>query len=152
MRVFRIVKEKYATLDGVGGLHSSGRWHNKGTRVIYTSESSALAAWEYIVHIGTLSLLPNDLVLLEIDIPEYNIIELPIKDLVDGWNGFPFKDETMNVCSIYFNTNKAFAIKVPSVVIPNSFNYVLNPNHPKINQCKIIEMAPFAYDSRLIDL
>ena len=73
MRVFRLSKRKYSKeLNGKGAAKSGNRWNSKGTEIIYTAESRALAMAEVAVHL-TLATLPSDYVMIEIEIPD-NII------------------------------------------------------------------------------
>ena len=67
MRVARLAKRKYATLDGEGAKISGGRWNSPGTALAYTASCSALCALEYLSHVST---LPSGLVLLLIEIPD----------------------------------------------------------------------------------
>ena len=70
MIVYRITKKEHSPLDGMGGLYGPGRWHKKGNLVIYTSEHASLVAWEKIVHVSSIENLPNNLLLVKIDVPE----------------------------------------------------------------------------------
>lgn len=148
MRVYRIANANFCTLDGLGGMFSWGRWHNKGVRVIYTSENRALAAWEKIVHISELSLLPDDLIIMEIEIPEDEIIVVPKSVLVKGWNAFPYARQTVDFGTDFLRSNQALALKVPSVVSEEEYYYILNPNHKDISKCTIKSKKPFLFDSR----
>ena len=88
MRVFRLSKRKYSKeLNGKGAAKSGNRWNSKGTEIIYTAESRALAMAEVAVHL-TLATLPSDYVLIEIEIPDNIIIkEIILKDpSVKGFN------------------------------------------------------------------
>ncbi len=152
MKVFRISNNKYKTLEGLGGLFAWGRWHNKGVRVIYASENRSLAAWERMVHIGNLNLLPNDLIIMEIEIPENNIVEVPKKIMVEGWRSYPYSKETTNYGTYFLKNNLGLALKVPSVIIQAESNFIINPNHNDISKCKIIDIKPFTFDKRVISL
>lgn len=70
MIVYRITKKEHSALDGVGGLYGPGRWHKKGNLVIYTSEHASLAAWEKIVHVTSFENLPENLLLVKIELPD----------------------------------------------------------------------------------
>jgi RES domain-containing protein len=150
MLVYRITKKEHSALDGSGGLLAPGRWHKKGNLVIYTSEHASLAAWEKIVHVTSLKNLPENLVLVRIEIPEFvEIQSIPQDVLVRDWNGFPYIPETMEYGSSFLKEKKHLAIRVPSVIIPDEYNILLNPLHPDIFHCKIIDTIPFAFDYRL---
>ena len=70
MIVYRITKKEHTSLDGMGGLYGPGRWHRKGSLVIYASEHASLAAWEKIVHVASFENLSTNLLLVKIEIPD----------------------------------------------------------------------------------
>jgi len=150
MIVYRITKEDHSALDGMGGLYGPGRWHKKGNLVIYTSEHASLAAWEKIVHVASFENLPNNLLLVEIEIPDRIEIQTVSQSvLVDGWNSFPFANETINYGTSFLRKKEHLALKVPSVIIPAEYNIILNPLHPDIHFCKVISKIPFIFDKRV---
>jgi RES domain-containing protein len=67
MRLYRIARRPYANLDGDGGLHYAGRWHDRSFRILYASSSIALAAIEFAVHSST---RPPDTMLVEIELDD----------------------------------------------------------------------------------
>lgn len=150
MIVYRITKEDHSALDGMGGLYGPGRWHKKGNLVIYTSEHASLAAWEKIVHVASFENLPNNLLLVEIEIPDrIKIQTVPQTVLTDGWDSFPFASETVNYGTSFLQAKEHLALKVPSVIIPSEYNIILNPLHPDIHFCKVISKTPFIFDKRV---
>lgn len=150
MFVYRITKAEHAALDGMGGLYGSGRWHKKGFPIIYTSEHASLAAWEKIVHVASFENLPDNLLLVKIEIPDKIEIQwIPDSILIKGWDGFPFASETANFGTDFLRAKEYLALKVPSFIIPDEFNIILNPLHPEIHKCKIISETPFLFDKRI---
>jgi len=150
MFVYRITKKEYIALDGRGGLYGPGRWHKKGNFVIYTSEHASLAAWEKIVHVAGFENLPRDLFLVKIEIPDrIEILSVPQKILVAEWDSFPFAKETIEFGTSFLRNKEYLALKVPTVIIPDEYNIILNPLHPEILQCKIISEIPFKFDKRV---
>ncbi len=150
MIVYRITKKEHTALDGMGGLYGPGRWHKKGFPVIYTSEHASLAAWEKIVHVVSFENIPNNLLLVKIKIPEgIEIQTVPQNILVKGWDSFPFSNETVNYGTSFLLKKEHLALKVPSVIIPDEFNIILNPLHPGISDCKVIVSIPFYFDKRV---
>lgn len=150
MIVYRITKKEHSALDGMGGLYGPGRWHKKGNLVIYTSEHASLAAWEKIVHVTSFENLPKNLLLVKIEIPEgIEIQSVPQNVLVKGWNSYPFALETVNYGTSFLQKKEHLALKVPSVIIPDEFNIILNPLHPDIRNCKVISTMPFVFDQRV---
>jgi len=150
MIVYRITKEEHAALDGMGGLYGPGRWHRKGSLVIYASEHASLAAWEKIVHVASFENLSTNLLLVKIEIPEQIVIQtVPPNVLVKGWDSFPFCNETVYYGTSFLQKKEYLALKVPSAIIPDEFNIIINPLHPDIQACKIISSIPFIFDKRI---
>lgn len=150
MIVYRITKKEHAALDGMDGLYGPGRWHKKGNLVIYTSEYASLAAWEKIVHVTSFENLPENLLLVKIEIPDrIEVQSVPESVLVKGWDSFPFILETLDFGTSFLRKNEHLALKVPSVVIPDEYNIILNPLHPDIQDCKVISTLPFEFDKRI---
>ena len=150
MIVYRITKKEHSALDGMGGLYGPGRWHKKGNLVIYTSEHASSAAWEKIVHVTSFENLPKNLLLVKIELPDgIEIQSVPQKVLVKGWPSFPFALETIDYGTSFLQKKEHLALKVPSVIIPDEFNIILNPLHPDIRNCKVISTIPFVFDQRV---
>ena len=150
MIVYRITKKEHSALDGMGGLYGPGRWHKKGNLVIYTSEHASLAAWEKIVHVTSFENLPKNLLLVKIELPDgIEIQSVPQKILVKGWASFPFALETVDYGTSFLQKKEHLALKVPSVIIPDEFNIILNPLHPDIRDCKVVSTIPFVFDQRI---
>lgn len=150
MIVYRITKKEYLALDGLGGLYGPGRWHKKGNMVIYTSEHASLAAWEKIVHVASIENLSTNLLLVKIEIPDNTEIQtVPKNVLVKGWDSFPFSNETVSYGTSFLQHKKYLALRVPSAIIPDEYNIILNPLHPHIISCKILSSTPFIFDKRI---
>lgn len=90
MRVFRLSRKKYANdLNGKGAALFGYRWNSKGVEIVYTAESRALAISEVSVHL-TLATLPNDYMMVEIEIPDSLTFEkIDVNSLEVGWNSYP---------------------------------------------------------------
>jgi RES domain-containing protein len=151
MFVYRITKKEHSALDGMGGMYGPGRWHEKGNLVIYASEHASLAAWEKIVHVASFENLPNNLLLVKIEIPDgIEIQTVPQMVLVKGWDNFPFVRETINYGTSFLRKKEHLALKVPSVIISDEYNILLNPLHRDIYFCKVISTTPFLFDNRIL--
>ena len=154
MKVYRITNKAHANLEGLGGLYGPGRWHNKGFRVIYTSQNISLAAWEKFIYVTDIGDLPTDLVLMTITLPDdIEIKEVPEYVLVPEWNiplpFRPYKQETIEYGTEFLKQNSHLVLKVPSAVINGEYNYLVNPNHTDIKKCIISKTEPFRYDKRI---
>lgn len=153
MHVFRIEREKYlkTTLSGIGAALSKGfRWNSQNTRLVYTAESRALAMLEIFVHLDLNEDLPNDRYFVTIEIPEdVLILELQQNDLPTHWNTSPPIVQTQYIGDSFVFQNEAAVLKVPSAVVADEYNYLINPLHADYQKIKIIEEKPFQFDKRL---
>lgn len=150
MRVFRLIRKKYGIeLSGKGAAISGNRWNSKGTELIYTADSRALAMAEVAVHLS-LSILPKDYVMVEINIPKsISVASVSVEKLPVNWNNFPHLVDTQLVGDEFFSERKACVLKVPSAVVPGDFNFLINPLHPEFSQIEIVGQEDFPFDSRL---
>ncbi len=152
MRVFRIEREKYlkTTLTGIGAAMSKGfRWNSLNTKLIYTAETRALATLEISVHLDLSEDLPTDRYYVEIDIPDTVAIqEVKIDDIPDDWNSKPPTLTTQVIGDDFVVENEAAVLKVPSSIVTQEFNYLINPNHPDARKIKVILNTPIRFDPR----
>jgi RES domain-containing protein len=150
MIVFRLSKSEYAKdLSGKGAEKIGRRWNSKGTAIVYTSESRALCTTEIAVH-TPLGNLPLDYKIISIEIPDKIYIqELAAEDLPFDWKSIPHSHSTQVIGDKFVTEGKFLVLKVPSVVVPGDYNYLLNPNHPEFNSVKIKSIEPFNFDERL---
>lgn len=150
MRVFRLSREKYAKdLSGKGAAIFGNRWNSKGVEMLYTAESRALAMAEVLVHLS-LAALPDDYMMIEIDIPDFIQVELlDCNSLGENWNTNPLDPQTQALGDVFIRSNEKCGLKVPSAVVKGDFNYLLNPNHPEIDKIKIKSVTEFPFDKRV---
>lgn len=153
MIVFRIEREKYlgTTLTGIGASTSEGyRWNSLKTRIVYTAETRALATLEVAVHLDLSEDLPVDRLYVEIEIPdEIAIQEVQLKDLPGDWNSNPPTLATQTIGDDFVNYNDVAILKVPSSVVPQEYNYLINPDHPDSKKIKVVGTSKMKFDSRL---
>ena len=139
--VYRITLERYA-----GSLHASGfpnRWNSKGTRMIYTSASRALASLENIVHRSGEG-LNGIFSIMEIKIAEsLDIFEIKDEQLPSGWTSRQNRSITQHIGDEWIMGNSSVALLVPSVIIPGENNVLLSPSHPDFKKIKIIHSEQF---------
>ena len=153
MVVFRIEREKYqeTTLTGIGASMTDGyRWNSLNTKIVYTSETRALATLEVSVHLDLSEDLPNDRFFVEIEIPDdITILEVQLQDLPVSWDAKPPSSSTQTIGDDFVLYNEAAILKVPSSIIPQEFNYLLNPNHKDASRIKVLSKTKMKFDSRL---
>lgn len=146
MIVYRIAKEEYSTALKASGY--AARWNYKGSFVIYTAESRSLACLENLVHRsgeGNNSLYK----VMLIDIPDsLGIDVIDIKKLKPGWQKIENYTYCRNMASNWLVAGDTAILKVPSVLVKNEFNFILNPNHPDFKKIKLNGAEDFIFDPR----
>lgn len=149
MLLYRIGKTKYARdMSGEGAKITGGRWNHEGTPCIYTAESRALCLLEYTAH-ASIDTIPRALSYTTFEVPEEAVLELTIGELPGNWKEWPHPKEARAFGTKLLKEKKYLLIKVPSAIIPQEFNYLINPLHPHITKVKIIDVVDYAYDVRL---
>ena len=147
MKVYRISNIKYTEhLNGEGAYRVGGRWNSKGIRMVYTSTSIALASLEVLVHTDGLP-IPKGMILLTFDVPDKYIQQLENPPL--NWNEIPPKGAAKVVGDEFVRSEKVLGLKVPSAIIPEEYNVLLNPMHTDMNRVKLISQRDYAFDGRL---
>jgi RES domain-containing protein len=152
MKVYRIEREKYleTTLSGIGASMSKGyRWNSFNTQLVYTAESRALATLEVSVHLDLSEDLPTDRYYVEIEIPnDIIILEVSIEDLPPDWDAKPPTLTTQIIGDDFVFQNEAAILKVPSSIVPQEFNYLINPNHADAARIKVSSKSRMKFDTR----
>ena len=153
MRVYRIEREKYldTTLQGIGASMCEGyRWNSLNTKLVYTAESRALATLEVSVHLDLNEDLPSDRFYVEIEIPDdIKILEVSVADLPEGWNSKPPILITQTIGDDFVKYNEAAVLKVPSSIVPQEYNYLINPQHLDAKNFKVVSTTTMNFDSRM---
>src|SRR3954453_19600931 len=127
MIVYRISGRKYAEdLTGEGARLHGGRWNHKLTPCLYTAATRALAILEYSVNVN-IDDIPRALSIASIEIPDTAILLLKQAQLPGDWRQAPSPSSTKDLGTALFKQNQYLAIHIPSVVIPEEYNYLINP-------------------------
>ncbi|HWH61850.1 MAG TPA: RES family NAD+ phosphorylase [Ginsengibacter sp.] len=149
MKVYRIGWTKHADdLSGEGSKLFGGRWNHKGIPCIYTSESRALALLEYSVNVN-IDEIPRALSCVTIEIPNRSIKLISENKLPGNWKNFPAPSDTKDLGSKLLSALKVTVIKIPSSIIKEEFNYLLNPLHAPNKNFKVVDIKDFIYDVRI---
>ncbi len=150
MLVYRIAKQKYCSdLTGIGAKTVGGRWNPKGVAVLYTSTSAALSALEVLAHLPA-SYFPDDMAIATIEVPDHSISFIDINELPIHWDKTPPSTGIQHFAMNWISENKYVGLKVPSIIVSMEQNLLINPLHPDFNMVKLIEVAPFSFDTRLL--
>ena len=150
MKCFRIAKTQYIrSLDGVGASLYGGRWNRKGTYMVYAAENRSLAALEFLVNMSV-PRVPPDTSLVEIELPDELIVTLDSQRLPEDWRNSPAPEALADLGTEWAAVAGSLALRVPSAVIPQEFNVLINPNYPGFYQCvRVSDPESFNYDQRL---
>ncbi len=149
MNLYRISHKNYAN-----SLNSSGaanRWNLSNELVIYSSGTRSLATLELIVHRNSIKHLA-DYKLMIISVPDKDdcFTEISHAALPENWRSFSAYHLLQQLGSHWYRNGKSVILKVPSAVIPEEWNYIINTTHPKFQeQIVLLKNEPYFFDPRL---
>lgn len=147
MLVYRIVHEKYSTTLFASGLE--GRWNSDGKKVLYTAESVSLAYLETMNYRKGFG-FNNDFKIMVIQLPTIiDWLMVESNHLPKNWRDFRNYQDCQKIGDDWFDAAKDLALKVPSAVVPENFNVVINTLHPAYKKVKLIDVLGFYPDERL---
>lgn len=135
-------------MTGTGAKLYGGRWNSVGVSVLYMASSRALAALEVLAHFTNVQ-DPESFCITVFDVPEDSVEDVKNLTLPKNWNSYPSPSLLKKKGDTFAKNNKALLLKVPSAIVEDEHNYILNVNHPLLAKVKIIEIKPFLFDKRL---
>ena len=137
-------------LSGAGAKATGGRWNEKGVAMLYTAESIAMACLETVVHLGA-NTLPLNRYLVRIDLPDAIYRGAQRLDASEvGWDARPAGFVSIDAGSQWARSRASACLLVPSVIIPEEMNALINPEHPDAARIKATKVRRFDYDPRLL--
>lgn len=147
MVVFRITTKRWA-----GVLTASGypaRWNSKGTHIIYTASSRALACLENLVHRSGEG-LNQQFRITEIYIPDrIPVKQINQKNLAEGWHRMENYHHCQKIGDRWAENAESLVLEVPSSIIRDESNILINPQHSEFSKVKVQKITPFDFDKRL---
>ncbi|RKP50889.1 RES family NAD+ phosphorylase [Trinickia fusca] len=139
-------------MSGGGAKATGGRWNAKGVAVLYTSENRSLACLETLVHVVS-GALPLNRVLVRIDVPDDVWQAATYFDPDDpksvGWDVEPAGMSSIDAGTDWANSGASALLVVPSVLIPEEANVLINPAHPDAAKITATKIRKWTYDARL---
>jgi RES domain-containing protein len=148
MRLWRI--SNHASLSGDGGLYAAGRWHSRGRRVVYLADHPASALLEVMVHLEVdAEDLPTHFQLLGVDVPD----DLGIANLDESALPADWRSQSMLTRSqgdAWHAASSSALLRVPSAIVPEAGNYLLNPAHPDAARIGLTSALRAPFDPRLM--
>lgn len=152
MIVWRIARAARQALDGEGARLNGGRWNREGRPVVYTSASLSLAALELLVHLDP-PVAPSDLVAMEIDVPDDDGLGAyvdPAQFPPGDWREYPAPEWQAELGDLWLDDGDLLWLAVPSAIVPEEHNVIVNPQHPRMKDVRIVSTRPFGFDLRLL--
>lgn len=138
----------YIDLSGEGGRKASAQWHTGGSRVIYLADSPMSALVESLVHLDVDGEdTPDSYTLLRISASDGHAVQL-----LDPPVGTEWKQDlelTRRMGDAWLAAQETPLARVPSVIAPHTWNYLLNPEHPDAKQVEVVEVIHERFDNRL---
>ncbi len=149
MKLYRITREKYAGMLEASGR--SNRWNREKQYVIYASSSRSLATLELVAHRNAImeGLVYKTVI---IQFPDKNTF---ITDIIEAilpkdWHLLKNRYITQKMGSDWYENRQSVVLKVPSAIIMEEYNYVINTMHPEFSKIKIDDIEDFIWDKRLL--
>jgi RES domain-containing protein len=148
VRLWRI--SDFADLSGAGGVQVPGRWHPRGHWIVYLADHPASALLEVLAHLDVDPRdLPRSYQLLCIEVAD----DIRFGDVIEGdldpnWRAKP--DETQARGLRWLSEGATALLRVPSVIVPYAWNWLLNPKHTDIGGIRITEALKVNFDPRLL--
>jgi len=152
VRAWRITMEEHAAtaFTGEGAAAYGGRWNGQDVRVVYLAGSAALAVLESLVHLE-LDDLYKEFVLIEVTFEESLVETVDVVALPPDWQASPPPPDLQRIGDEWVSAARSAVLRVPSVLVEDEWNYVLNPSHPDYTQIVLGRSRPLQFDPRLIE-
>lgn len=148
MRLWRI--SNHVSLEGTGGLLASGRWHSRGRPIVYCAPDPSTALLEVLVHTGEIDLAdaPVSFRFLKIEVPDrVSESAVALEELPSDWHR---RDTiTRRIGDRWLAETTAALLRVPSVLVPETWNTLINPRHPDSRRLRVVEVIPFPLAGRV---
>lgn len=138
-------------LSGASAERAYGRWNSKGKAVVYASTSIALATLETLAHTGNAAGIRNAfLVRISVPIAIWKLRKIvTAQDLDPTWLSEPPGAASIKFGDAWLASLCSPLMLVPSAIVPEEYNVLLNSKHPAINKVRAIATRQYIYDPRL---
>lgn len=151
MELYRITQGLYAEdLSGNGARLFGGRWNSEGVFALYTSSSRSLALLETLAHTPAKMLDAKTYYLITLSVPDkIPAQKILLSNLSHGWDAPDTRPFTKKLGDHFLYDKTNLLLEVPSVLMPEEINYVINPLHADIRKVKIINKRRINFDKRI---
>ena len=151
LKSWRLIKPQLIenAFDGEGAKIFGGRWNNKGVPVIYTAGSLSLATLELLVHLQSHEVL-NLYKSIPVEFDSRLVTQLKRKNYPKNWTDDPAPSSTKDIGDDWIANMKSVIFEVPSAIVSEESNYLINPHHPDFSKISIGKTIRFRFDHRLV--
>lgn len=148
--VYNIRKVKYSDSLSASGVEN--RWNKRDEFVLYTAGSRALSILELMVHRAHLEIsIPFVIMNISLEIENNDIQTVHLKNLPSNWKSIYAYGALQKIGSDWYQKRKKLILKVPSVIVPREYNYLIHTKHQDfLKKVKLIEREKFEWDERLV--
>ena len=139
----------YADLLGIGGMEASARWHTAGRPIVYLAEGPSSALLEILVHLEADEYdRPDTYQILKVEAPDdITVKKVSLTSLPADWKNN--EEVTREIGDAWLEKSVSALMRVPSVIMPETYNWLLNPRHADAKKVTILHAEKHLYDSRL---
>lgn len=151
MKIYRLIKTNFLhDLSGEGARLYGGRWNRRGDALLYFSSHLSLCVLELLTRMDY-EFITEDYSFIEAEAPSTLITKLSENDMPSkNWRANPAISTTQDYGSNWIKEGKSLGMSVPSAVLPNEPNILINPSHPSISKLKVINRSVLHLDSRVL--
>lgn len=151
LRAWRLVREARAddAFTGEGTRLYGGRWNPVGTRATYLSATRSLAALEVLVHQAE-RIPAGKFLFYEVCFPADILASVSETDLQEKWRMFPPQRSTVEIGRDWLASKTSAVLRVPSILIPEEANFIMNFEHPRAAEIEIRDPEQFSFDPRFV--
>ncbi|WP_310414771.1 RES family NAD+ phosphorylase [Chamaesiphon sp. OTE_8_metabat_110] len=150
--IWRICEATFAesAFSGEGASIVGGRWNSKGKRMVYTAENLSLAILEVFVHLNVPTVEQDFFVAIKVEIPDNLDVEYMSADrLPSDWYLSSSKSLLQALGDEWIDSVRTPILAVPSAIVPQEFNCLINPFHPQFDRLIIDRPQPFNFDASM---
>ncbi len=152
LHAWRLVRPTFGeasqAFSGEGARRYGGRWNGPGRPLVYASLHLSLAALETLAHADRRR-FERDYVAFTVHVPHALVLELRVEDLPPDWRERPTSAGARAIGDAWLEQRASVALTVPSVLVPQERNLLLDPHHPRFGEVTIGPPQPFRFDERL---
>lgn len=151
--VFRLEQKRFAkdAYSGFGARLKGARWHKRGHEAVYTSGSRSMCVLEVLVQTGPEDM--PDYVCVPAKIPKEVFdrrTKVGIDSLPEKWRSYPPPPTLQHVGTRWLESGESAVLEIPSAIILEEHNFILNPKHADFSKIEVCAAEPFTFDPRLL--